>query len=574
MPIIAVLLLPALLFWLAWYPMQFTQLLFVAMLPWLNYAHLNYKNSFLKYYGILYLSLLAFNTTTTWWVWNSSPAGAVAMLLLNSLFMLLPFTAFRLTTRKTNNKTYGFAALLITWLLFEFGHHRWDLSWPWLTLGNGLVGLPNFIQWYEITGTLGGSCIVIAINLLILRAIHNKSNTQLILPALVLIGLYFVSLGLKSRINPNEGTPLNVAVIQPNYDPWNEKFNSDPLAMVAQMMETTKKFTGDSTQVAIWPETSLVNSINVDKINLDFQVRLIQENLRNDSIRKNLTLITGINAVKSFQSKEKPHPDARPLDDPTYWYIPYNSSLAISPDNRFTVYHKSKLVPGTEQLPFVKYFPFLESLAISLDENSTTGTLGISDSATTMYAPNPTAPLICYESIYGDYVRNFVKQGAQWLTILTNDAWWENSPGYKQHYSYATLRAIEQRKWVARSANTGSCGFINPLGETVKSTTWYENRPSHQTPYQYFWGFPTTTPQQLDAKFNELHENDTFTRAAFPPFPHQTGLNHTIYANTHQTIYQKTGDLFWLILLSLITGIAVFMLSYKNHSHLPNSESK
>ncbi|MBU3745508.1 MAG: hypothetical protein FGM61_13355, partial [Sediminibacterium sp.] len=112
MPIIAVILLPALLFWLAWYPMQFTQLLFVALLPWLNYANLNKHSSFLKYYGILYLSLLGFNITTTWWVWNSSPAGAIAMLALNSLFMLLPFTAFRLTAKRTHNITQAFAALL------------------------------------------------------------------------------------------------------------------------------------------------------------------------------------------------------------------------------------------------------------------------------------------------------------------------------------------------------------------------------------------------------------------------------------------------------------------------------
>ena len=562
MPIIAVILLPALLFWLAWYPMQFTQLLFVALLPWLNYAQLNKHSSFLKYYGILYLSLLGFNITTTWWVWNSSPAGAVAMLALNSLFMLLPFTAYRITVKRTNNNTQAFAALLITWLTFEYLHHRWDLSWPWLTLGNGLVGLPNFIQWYEITGTLGGSFIVIIINLLILRAINNKSNTQLLLPTIALIGLYLLSIGLKSRINPKEGTPVNVAVIQPNYDPWNEKFDTYPLAMVNQLWETTKRFTGDSTNVVLWPETSLASSINIDKINLDFQVRTLQEQLRNDSLRKNLTIISGINAVKFFQSADKPHTDARPTDDPTYWYIPYNSSIQLDTSHTYTTYHKSKLVPGTEQLPFVKYLPFLESLAISLDEHSTTGTLGISDSATTMYAPNPAAPLICYESIYGDYVRDFVKQGAQWLAVLTNDAWWENSPGYKQHYSYATLRAIEQRKWVARSANTGSCGFINPLGETVKSTTWYENRPSKQSPYQYFWGFPTTSPSQLDAKFNEIHENDTLkVDPLFPPANHQTGLNQTLYANTFQTLYLKTGDLFWLITFSMIISLFAFLKS-------------
>ena len=124
-------------------------------------------------------------------------------------------------------------------------------------------------------------------------------------------------------------------------------------------------------------------------------------------------------------------------------------------------------------MPFIHTIPFLEQLAITLDENSITGSLGVSDSANSLGYGEPVAPIICYESIYGDYVRGYVKNGATWLGIITNDAWWENTPGYHQHYSYAKLRAIEFRKWVARSANTGTSGFIDPVGNSYDETSWY-----------------------------------------------------------------------------------------------------
>lgn len=123
-----------------------------------------------------------------------------------------------------------------------------------------------------------------------------------------------------------------------------------------------------------------------------------------------------------------------------------------------------------------KYHSFLESLAISLDENSASGTLGKSDRAMALGDGVKVAPVICYESIYGDYVSDYVGDGAQWLAVVTNDAWWRNTAGHKQHFSYAKLRAIEQRKWVARAANTGISGFINPLGESVMESVWYQGR--------------------------------------------------------------------------------------------------
>jgi apolipoprotein N-acyltransferase len=83
------------------------------------------------------------------------------------------------------------------------------------------------------------------------------------------------------------------------------------------------------------------------------------------------------------------------------------------------------------------------------------------------------APIICYESIWGEYVAKAVSKGAQFIAVITNDGWWGNTSGKDQHLAYAKLRAIETRRWVARSANTGISGFINQRGDVVKKSGWW-----------------------------------------------------------------------------------------------------
>ena len=89
------------------------------------------------------------------------------------------------------------------------------------------------------------------------------------------------------------------------------------------------------------------------------------------------------------------------------------------------------------------------------------------------------APIICYESVYGEFVTEYVKKGAQVLAIITNDGWWSDTPGYKHHLLYARLRAIETRKPVVRAANTGISALINPIGEIVQQSTWWKPAAIH-----------------------------------------------------------------------------------------------
>jgi apolipoprotein N-acyltransferase len=138
------------------------------------------------------------------------------------------------------------------------------------------------------------------------------------------------------------------------------------------------------------------------------------------------------------------------------------------------LYHKSKLTPGVEILPSFKGFKWLEKFAINL--GGTVGSLGM-DSVRKVYTTVNTVkvgPAICYESIFGEFFAGFVRNGAEIMIIITNDGWWGNTAGHRQHFSFAHLRAIETRRSIARSANTGISAFIDQRGDAHQVTTYWK----------------------------------------------------------------------------------------------------
>ena len=599
--------LPALLFWLAWEPMPFTPLVFIAFVPFFYLSEWGRSTSKGKNFGVLFLALMLWNISTTWWVWFASDVGAIAMLILNSLLMYLPFGLSRWLQRKKWfiwDAKWLFIAL---WLLYEYGHHRWDLSWPWLTLGNAFSGMPWYVQWYEITGTLGGTALILSVNVLVYQALINVQSKdkrswimrfRLPLGIVSVFGILSVLLGQlasdfvyqkKSKLKQ----PYRVVAIQPNYDPYDEKFVLDPMQMVRDMAKTSDS--AGPADCILWPETSLVGNIDVGSPAQDMQVSYLMhhwlkngpaDNAAGDSSQNHSraagppSMLIGSNMIHwySWMGKGKPDVAARQSSNLEYWYTLHNSALWIQPElsihpigsdpfkherlrgsmatGDIQFYHKSKLVPGTEQLPFVTVLPFLERLAISLDENSASGTLGKNATAKALGVSNSkVAPIICYESIYGDYVSEYVKDGASWLAVITNDAWWNNTPGHKQHFSYAKLRAIEQRKWVVRSANTGISGFIDPLGNTTMRSGWYQGRDERSAEValnkhlddgffsagesgskrSYEWNI-------LGIKYGNKLEDNSLGATKITQVGTQLALSQTIYLNQYRTVYNRLGD--------------------------------
>lgn len=438
----------------------------------------------------VYLAFLIWNLGTTWWVANASFSGACLAIGVNALLMTFTFGSWSWLHRKIN-KNFSFWLLIPIWLLFEFGHHRWDLSWPWLTLGNYFSVRTGWVQWYEWTGTLGGSAWVLLVNLLVFR-LYNvyqdlpKRNQNMF----SIIGVLLLPIMVSQVLIPfatfdTLKTPiyLNAVVLQPNIDPYTEKFaaNASNEAFTDSLIQLANRYVTAQTELIIAPETALPLSFLEDKLaTFDFGQQL-QKQVEQ---WPKANLLIGASTVKLFDSKQSVA--STPIPNQKQWYESYNTAMLLRKKQKPQFAHKSKLVPGVELIPFTAYLPFLSAIAI--ENGGTSGTLGVEKAPKILEISKQIqnekahpktnhqidlAPIICYESIYGDFVRQQVQKGAQLLCVITNDGWWGDTPGYKQHFSFARLRAIETRRWVLRSANTGTSGSIDPSGKIFKKTGYW-----------------------------------------------------------------------------------------------------
>lgn len=460
----------------------FALLIFIGFVPLLYVEHLissqqNNKTSLLIF-GYAYLTFFVFNSFTTWWIWFSSAGGAIMAEVLYSLFMAIIFLWFHTAKKQLGNKR-GYIALVVFWIGFEWLHYNWEFSHPWNTLGNVFANQPKLIQWYEFTGVLGGSFWVLLINLLVFyflkiktegKAIQKEVKMVLILFAFVVVPILY-SFIVYNNYSETEN-PIEIVLIQPNIDPYNEKFGgmTEEEQMNRILNLASAKITPNTAYV-VAPETAIPRGF----VENDSQENLGIVSLQNWlSKTADLTFIIGATTYKEYpKSNKKPTSTARSDKQTGGWYDAYNSALQLASNQQMQVYHKSKLVLGVEKLPYPKLFSPLESLAINL--GGTMGSLGIEKEAFNLVNKNiKIAPVICYESIYGEYVSTYVKKGANAIFIITNDGWWSDSPGYKQHLAYARMRAIETRRSIARSANTGISGFINQRGDIVQATKWWE----------------------------------------------------------------------------------------------------
>jgi apolipoprotein N-acyltransferase len=435
----------------------------------------------------IYLSFLLWNLGTTWWVANASVSGAIFAFTINTLLMTLVFGLWSFIDRKIHTR-YSFFMLIPIWLLFEFGHHRWDLSWPWLTMGNYFSVRTGWVQWYEWTGTLGGSAWILLVNILVFRLYQvyrevAKRNQYIFTILGVLLVPIVISQLLQVFAIPSlQPKQLHVVIVQPNIDPYKEKFTisatnegfADSIVALANRHVTAQ------TDLVLAPETALPLSFQEERLHtFAFGQSLAAQ------VQKwpHANLLIGASTVRIFEQKLSVA--STPIPNSSEWYESYNSSVLLTKTAPPQYVHKSKLVPGVELVPFSAYLPFLSAIAI--ENGGSSGTLGVEKEPKVMAIQpdvdkNQTnkeaqtvtlAPIICYESIYGDFVRRQVQKGAQALCILTNDGWWGNTPGYKQHFSFARLRAIENRRWVLRSANTGTSGSIDPSGKIIKKTPYW-----------------------------------------------------------------------------------------------------
>ncbi|MCF8423797.1 MAG: apolipoprotein N-acyltransferase [Bacteroidia bacterium] len=430
----------------------------------------------LKIIGFTYLAFFIWNICVTWWISYASFGGAAMAIICNPIFMVVAFMIWY-NLKQRINKSWAIWFLIPIWLGYEYGHTLWDLTWSWLTLGNAFAFTHNWVQWYEFTGTSGGSLWVLAVNILFFNVIKNNSYTikSFAKPtAAIIIPIAFSYLILSiSTTHLNSEDTYKTVVVQPNVDPYNDKFYFEPSVQLHNLLMQLSGKLDSTVDFLVLPETYLTENIFEGNENESYSLHFLM-----DSIIKNnpqLTIIAGANTLYAFKPNEAISATARKFSDAEKYFDSFNTGMQLDKDG-ITYYHKSKLVPGVELMPFPYLLKPLESLALNL--GGTMGSLGKQEERTVFFSHDKKvaiAPVICYESVYSDYVAQYVRNGANLIFILTNDGWWENTPGHKQHLAYAKLRAIETRREIARCANTGISCFITPYGEIEQATPYWED---------------------------------------------------------------------------------------------------
>ena len=460
-----------------------TPLVFVAWIPLLfveSYiSRQNYRSG--KVFIHAYLTFFIYNIGTTWWVWNASQGGAALAFLLNTLLMTLAFYAFHLTKKYVGNKE-GMIALVLYWIGFEYFHYDWESSWPWLTFGNVFSIHPSWIQWYSVSGALGGTFWILLINLLLFRTLENvylrKETWRIQTPLFYLAGAALViplSISLYTYYTyEEEVNPIEAVLIQPNLDPNqpdeytpSQKFGTDPLRQSYDMLKQAEAIVTPKTDIVLAPETAYWRDIQEAAVENDPLFKLLTSA---QSSLNNANILWGVASSRIYKKKTRVT-QAEGING--QFKEDYNASLFVTSQGEPSFIRKSKLVPGVEKVPFASTFPFMSEWAISMD--GTQVGYGIEDAPKVFVTEQfKLAPVICYESIFGGFVAEQCNKGAEVICIITNDGWWQDTPGYKQHASFASMRAIENRRSVLRSANTGTTCVINQRGDILQATEWME----------------------------------------------------------------------------------------------------
>lgn len=430
----------------------------------------------LKLTGYAYITFFSWNILVTWWVVYASLAGASMAFILNSLFMAIVFVIFS-NIKNRINKPWAIWLLVPLWIGWEHWHTLWDLTWTWLTLGNVFAFNHNWVQWYEYTGTSGGTLWILVTNILVFQAIKYNPALKLVSKPILKIAFaiiipVFISYAIVMLQKPlaQKGSGSNVVVVQPNIDPYNAKFSMDYQSQFLKVLNLVRDKVTAETDYLVLPETFITDGLNESTINDSDPIRWFRDSL----IKKfpELKIITGADTYLYYENDKEATSTSRKDEQSGKNYDVFNTALLI--DKTTTqIYHKSKLVPGVERMPFPALLKPLESLAINM--GGTMGSLGTQAERAVFHADDSTAvaPVVCYESVYADYITGYMRKGGNLIFIITNDGWWEDTPGYIQHLNYARLRAIENRRQIARSANTGISCFIDEFGNVSDATNWW-----------------------------------------------------------------------------------------------------
>lgn len=441
--------------------------LLVALVPllWMSHTAEDSRRGWWRLFWEALLTFVLWNVTTVWWIWNATPVGPIAATIISSTLSMLAFMGYH-TISKRAPKSLSYTFLVSAWIALEYWYTTSDVSWPWLLLGNGFSNDIWAIQWYEFTGLFGGSLWVLLSNILIFEAWSNRSRSKAITAAVVAIApLLFSAAMYFSYEQPDEGS-IEVSVVQPNMH-FGRSPRPDDITVARNMISLLHE-APKGTDFIVMPECAIPDYIYEPNFKNNPFIGKVQSLMADE--HPETSLVVGASTVR-FYAKGEESETARQSNG--RYYDIFNSALYIPSEGDVDVHHKAKLVIGTESTPMMWLFEMFDFLVIDL--GGTLGQLGRGSERVVFEKDGvKVGPAICYEALYGAYYGEFVNNGAEAMFVISNDCWWDNTPGYKHLFSMSALRAVEHRRAIARSANTGISGFINSRGDKLESLKWDE----------------------------------------------------------------------------------------------------
>ena len=506
-------LLSAILLSISWPTYGIPFFIFFALVPLLILEHditkfSSIKNKGWAIFALTYLCFMIWNIVTTGWLYGAkNPDGTnslfavVVPVMLNSLFYSLVFQCYH-WYKKAQGTYFGLVFFVAIWMVFEKFHLSWELTWPWLNLGNAFANYPKFIQWYDTLGSTGGSFWILIVNVYAFYTLRiweaGRKQKSLIINSAVLIcfiGLpMIISLVKYENFNEKPIGSVNVLMLQPELNPYTEKYSKDSLTILNDLLTLAETSSKGQIDYYLGPETSLPGFGSISETGFE-QSELLNKVKEFLVKHPKSVFATGISSHKFYKNESEKTATSYQTSQGIF-VDSYNSAVQIIPNQKVEVYHKGKLVPGVEIFPYVNVLkPLLGDAMLNL--GGTVASLGIDKERkvfSNSFNKGKIAPIICYESIYGEFTGEYVKKGANFLGIMTNDSWWGVTQGHQQLMAYARMRAIETRREIARSANSGISAHINARGDVVSDT---------------FYGDKTT----LFAKVNLYNKITFYTKA-------------------------------------------------------------
>ncbi|NLN32077.1 MAG: apolipoprotein N-acyltransferase [Flavobacteriaceae bacterium] len=447
-----------------------------------------------KIFGLAYLAFFIWNAIGIWWLhyaqelnsegqWQNSWTAYLFPVFANALLMSLVFQLYHWVKSKAGN-FYSIPFFAAIWICFEKFHLNWEMTWPWFNLGNGFANYPKWIQWYEYTGTFGGTLWVLVGNLIVFYFLYGylnlkekKLRNKLIVYTLLWIGF---PIGASYIIYANyeeKGEEITAMALQPKLNPYTEKYNKESFQIVNDLIELTHNHMQPEVQFVVAPETAFPGpgpGLNIDKLESDYLIQMLQTNFHQ---YPEMSFVSGVELMRFYPYQKLASETATKYGNSDTWIDVTNSGIQLNAKDSIQYYHKSKLVVGVEHFPYMKTLkPILGDIMLNFGGTVRTHLTQEERSVfRNSFNDAVVAPIICYESIYGEFTTGYVKNGANVLFIMTNDSWWGDSDGHKELLLFGNLRAIETRRDIVRSANSGISAFINQKGE-ITSSLPYETK--------------------------------------------------------------------------------------------------